>query len=62
MTEDDLSGRPGGVSIVGVENQRQAQASPAKAEGAEGAQNTGADWRGRGAANPSRNGGNRASG
>lgn len=35
FTEDDIAGLRGGVSVVGTENKKQAQAGPTKAEDAE---------------------------
>jgi hypothetical protein len=47
FTEDDLAGPRGGVSVVGAENKKQAQAGPTKAEDAEEVPNGEAYWRGK---------------
>jgi len=47
FTEDDLAGLRGGVSVVGTENKKQAQAGPTKAEDAEEVPNGEGYWRGK---------------
>lgn len=47
FTEEDLAGLKGGVSVVGSETKKPAQASPTKAREGEEAQNDEAYWRGK---------------
>lgn len=47
LTEDDLSGLTGGVSVVGSENTKQPQRTPTKTKGEEDSPNGEAYWRGK---------------
>lgn len=47
FTEDDLAGLRGGVSVVGSEDQKQAQPKPTQGEDAADAQDAEAYWRGK---------------